>query len=218
MLLLQQVRSILALPGFNFLGPGLILVCFLVSFRHWLHAKWYAAGAIYALSLLTYAVVQRATQQPDWSALLGGILAPAFYSVLFVCCGIVRILRSPYGFRLSSARPAAPRGWPRLLRGAIGGCVGGVTGAALGIMFSFGLILLFPLPSSGFSLSWQSVQTFDSLVRSSVLFGGAIGIGLGLLTGWGYLNQKQLGDRLLVYLTIHCFLVVTLLKRLFHRR
>jgi hypothetical protein len=217
--LLQQVRSILALPGFSYWMPILVLVCFLVSFRHWLHAKWYAAGAIYALSLFTYAVIKTVTQQPDWSALWGGILAPAFYSFLFVCGGIIRVLRSPYGFRMTAVPRSTPlTGLARLLRGAIGGCVGGITGSTLGAVFSFLLLLLFPLPSSGFSLSWQVVQTFDSLVRSSVLFCGTVGISLGLLIGWGYLNQKQLGDRFLVYLTIQWFLVTRLLKHLFCRK
>lgn len=218
MVSLEQFRSLLTWPAFSYAAPLLILICFGISFRHWLHAQWYAAGAIYALSLLTTATVRTVGTSAELAGLVGGILAPALYGFLFVCVGVIRVLRTPYAQQFRR-RPAPPTSQlMRLMQGALGSCVGGITGSTLGVLLSALFILLFPLPSASATLDWQYIQPYHSVISSSVTICSLVGILLGGLMGWGYLNQRQLNERILISLTIQLFLLLAAIKRFLRRK
>jgi hypothetical protein len=218
MISFEQFRSLLAWPAFSYYAPLLILVCFVISFRHWLHARWYASGAIYALSLLTTGIVRTVSDAAELAGLVGGILAPALYGFLFVCFGVIRVLSTPYAQQFSRRRQTPPSGAVRLIQGAVGSCVGGVTGSTLGALLSALFILLFPLPSASATLDWQYIQPYHSVIGSSVTICGFIGVSLGGLMGWGYLNQRRLNERILISLTIQLFLLLAAFKRLLQRK
>lgn len=217
--LIEQIRSFVPLSVIGYCCPLLIVGCFLISFRHWLHAKGYVLISIYALSVFTYVVIQTATGDAELSALVGGILAPTLYSVLFVCFGVLRVLRMPYSHRIVS-RPSVQFGsnkLTRFLKGAMGGCVGGVTGSTLGALLSIGLLIVTSLLASGLNLSWYYNRGVQHIVDNIVFVSGFIGIGLGLLAGWGCFNLKQLGDKLIIHITIYLFVTASMLKRIFKR-
>lgn len=215
MILLEQLQLNVPSAVIAYFFPLLIVGCFLISFRPWLHAKWYVVVSVYVLSIVTYTIARSASQPAD-AALIGGILAPALYSFLFVCFGLVRALRVPYGYRMQhSVRSIRrPNQMLRLVKGAVGGCAGGITGSSLGVLFSFLLIILFPLFSSHQFFSWQYIKTFPNLINGNILIFGTTGTSLGALTGWGCINQKQLGDKILIGLTILAFVIVAALKRI----
>ncbi len=211
----EQFRSIVLLPNFSYLAPLLIIGCFLISFRYWLDGKWYVAAAIYGLSIFTAAVVQTVSHSAELAAVVGGVLAPTLYSLIFLCLGIIRVLHSPYGKWFSSlnrSRPANPG--IRLLQGAIGGLIGGMTGSTMGGLLSVLLLLLFPLASPGFSFDWHRISNFHTFINHIILFCGGAGISLGIMTGYGLINQKQVGDRLLIGLAIHLYVLISLLKQM----
>jgi hypothetical protein len=233
MFLIEQIQSIMPLWMIRYLCPLLIVGCFLISFRPWLHAKAYVALSIYVLSLFTAAVAQRVMAQMvmaqmviadvKLAAVVGGIFAPTLYSVLFVGVGLFRRWRMPYGHRNSSL-PLRPFNWPlrpnrltRFLQGALGGCVGGVTGSTLGALLSIGLLMITSLLASGLNITWYHNRGVQHIVDNIVMISGLLGVGLGLLAGWGFFNLKQLGDKLLIYATIHLFIVNSILKRIWKR-
>lgn len=219
MVLLEQFRSIVLLPNFSELTPILIIACFWISFRHWLPAKGSIPIALYGLSILTGTIAKAITHSAELGAVTGGILAPAFYSILLICFGIARIVQRPYGHRLASAHTSrATHPFIRLLKGAIGGFIGGMTGSTLGALFSALLLLLFPLASPGYSFDWQHTHNLPAFISHSVLFFGAAGISLGILAGYGAINYRQLGDRLLFSCAIYLYVWVSLLKQMRHGR
>lgn len=214
MLLFEQFRSIVSLPNFSYLAPLPIIGCFLVSFRHWLSRKWLIAGIIYALSLCTGVAIASMSQRTELVAIGGGILAPAFYGLLFVCSSVIRILRRPYGHQaFPSRKPRTQNQVLRLLQGAFGGLIGGVTGSTLGALFSLCLIFLLSLPFLSIDYQLGYIRNFHSLIDGSILLFGCFGVGVGTMTGCGYVNHRQLGDRFLIGLTINLYVIVLLLKR-----
>lgn len=217
MLLLDQLQSTVPPVVIGSCGPLLIVSCFIVSFWHWLHAKWYVAVAVYTLSTFTYVIARAISPDLMQAALVGGILAPAFYGCLFVGFGVFRLLRKPYGYGIFQRSVSRQSRSIRLLKSMIGGCVGGVTGSTLGGLFSFLLVILFSLPSSSATLTFPDSAKLQPIVDSSVLFFGIVGISLGGLAGWGYLNQKQLSDQILISLTIQIFVLHSFLKRVLNR-
>ncbi|WNZ23718.1 hypothetical protein HJG54_13225 [Leptolyngbya sp. NK1-12] len=217
MSLLDHLQHLPA-PLITYLGPALIVGCFLFSFGHWLHAKWYVAITIYLLSGFTNLIAGTVTKDPAQTALVGGILAPALYSLLFVCFGVIRVLRMPYGRINVSATPKRSRnGLMRLLKGTIWGCVGGVTGSSLGALFSIFLLFLALLVTPGFNINWHNNQGIEKIVDGSITIFGSVGSSLGVLTGWGFCNIKQLSNRVLIRSSIHVFIVLTVLRRFWSR-
>lgn len=216
MSLIEQIRSIVPLSVISYLCPLLIVGCFLISFRPWLHAKEYVLLSIYTLSVFTYAVIRTATGDVELAAIVGGILAPTLYSVLFIGVGVLRVLRMPYSHRTMLPAPAQPRPnrLRQFLKGAVGGCVGAVTGSTLGVLLSLCLLIITFLLASGLNIVWHYNRGVQYIVDSIVFISGLIGIGLGLLAGLGCFNPRRLGDRLLIHLTIHLFVVNSILKRI----
>jgi hypothetical protein len=199
-------------PVFLHLSPLLIIGCFLISFRHWLQARYSQVFVIYlglaGLSILTARAAQGLALSPKL-ALLSGICIPALYGLLYVGFEIVRSLRSPYR---AVAQPYRPSAWRQWVGGTVGGCVGGITGSSLGALFGLMLFLVTPLLT--LDLGWQLNQTVQRWMEWSTALFGLLGLLLGLLVGWGRLNFKQLGDRVLIALTIQSFLLTTAVKRL----
>jgi hypothetical protein len=211
-------------PALLYFYPLLIIGCVLISFRHWLRARGWmmtlVCGSLYLLTLLTHAVTRRVTG-PELAILLGGMVSPALYALLYVCFEIVRGLRAPYGHR-SSAYLGTKRirsKWHQVLKSTFGGCVGGVTGSSLGVLVGILLFvispLVAPLMALDVNLSWQINQTVQRLVEWSTALFGLLGMLAGGLAGWGCFNYRRVGDKLLIYLTIHGFLVASIVKRLF---
>lgn len=198
-------------PILSYGCPLLIIGCFLVSFRHWLQAKWYGALYIYSLSIFTYAIIKTVTREVEPAALIGGVLAPAFYSFCFVCYGAVRSLRMPYGYGRTVRSTVSPRKPMLLLRGAIGGCVGGVTGAALGMLFSLLLLMLLPLFAG--TAHQQILGSMQQAADNGIFLFGLIGVGVGGLAGLNCFSLKQVSDRLLIYSAIHLYVIRSSIKR-----
>jgi hypothetical protein len=206
-------------PVLLYLCPLLIIGCLLISFRHWLRAKG-GAGllvylSLYLLSLFTYAVAKKGIGL-ELAAPIGGIVAPALYGLLYVCFEVIRGLRAPYGYRsLAYLRTRPSSRWRQILKSSFGSCVGAITGSSLGVLFGmllFGLSLVI----ADVNLSWQNQQinqTGLSLVEWSTALFGLSGMLAGGLAGWGCFNYRRLGDRLLIYLTIHGFLVAAVVRR-----
>ncbi len=205
-------------PVFLHLYPLLIIGCFIVSFRHWLQARGYQVFVIYfglvGLSVLTATATQSWTHRTQ-IGLIGSICIPALYSLLYIGFEVTRSLRIPY-----RATPQAPprQRWRQLVGSTLGGCVGGVTGSSLGALFGLGLFLAAPLLTLDLQLDWQMNQTVQRLMAWSTGLFGLLGIWLGLLAGWGRVNFKQFGDRVLIALTIQSFLIATAVKRLLRFR
>jgi hypothetical protein len=218
MSLLEHLQAHLPTPIISHLCPLLIVGCFLLSFGHWLHAKWYVALTIYVLSGFTNVVTRTVTGDLEQAALVGGILAPALYGLLFVCFGALRVLRMPYGrINLSTAAIRPGNRLIRFLKGTIWGCVGGVTGSSLGALFSIFLLFLALLVTPGFNINWQNNQGVERIVDSSIMIFGSVGSGLGILTGWGVFNIKHLSNRILIRSSIHIFILLSMLKRFLAR-
>lgn len=218
--LVEQLQSIVPLPIISYFGPLLIVGCFLISFRDWLQAKRAVALSVYVLAVFTHSVIQTVTGNAELAALVGGILAPTLYGILFVCLGIVRILQVPYSHRHAFQQMVyfQPNRSVRFLKGAIGGCVGGVTGSTLGALLSISLLMVTSLLASGLNLSWNYSQNVQHIVNKIVLLSGFIGCSFGALNGWGYLSLKYLGDKLIVHLTIYIFVIIAILKQFFRRK
>lgn len=218
--LIEPLQSIVPLPIISYFGPLLIVGCFLISFRDWLQAKRAVALSVYMLAVFTHGIIQTVTGNVELAALVGGILAPALYGILFVGLGIVRILQAPYGHRnaLQPVTDSHQTRSIRFLKGVIGGWVGGVTGATLGALLSISLLVITSLLASGLNLDWYYSHKVQHIVNQIVVLSGFVGFSFGILNGWGYLNLKRLGDKLIVHLTIYIFVVFTLLKRIFRRK
>jgi hypothetical protein len=203
------------LPVLSYFCPLVIIGCFLISFGHWLHAKGYTAITIYSLSIFTHAIIRPTVASAEQAALIGGFFAPAIYGLGFVGLGLVRTLRLPYGRRALPARAKRRGQFQQGLTSAIA-CVGGVTGISLGAVVGLALFLVAPVLALDVSLIWQH-QTLPRILRWSMSLFGSVGLLVGLLTGWGAFNFKQVGDRLLIYATIQGFLTLSACKRLLKR-
>ncbi|MFM7426355.1 MAG: hypothetical protein ACKO7W_15400 [Elainella sp.] len=196
--------------------PLLIVGCFLISFRHWLQARGYQVVAIYlglsGLSILTAGAVQGLAANTPMG-LISRIWIPALYSLIYVSFEVSRSLRSPYR---ATPQLQRPQSW-RLISGTIGGCVGGITGSSLGALVGLLLLLAAPLLTLDLHLGWQMNQAGQRLLEWTTALFGLLGILLGLLVGWGRVNFKQFGDRLLIGLTIQSFLIAAEIRRLLGR-
>jgi hypothetical protein len=189
----------------------------LISFRPWFYARWYIAVAIFGLSRFTYLVLKATTVDVDLAALIGSILAPALFSLLFICLGALRALYLPYGRSLRPTRLHSSR-LMRLWQSAVAGCAGGVTGSTLGALFSILLLFLAFLVSPNLRFNLQSIHRVHHVVDGSIIVCGSVGTGLGALVGWGKFSTRQWGDKILIYLAIHAFILCSvyrfILKRL----
>ncbi len=218
--ILEQIWAKLPLPILSYFCPILIIGCFLISFGHWLYAKGYTAIAIYSLSIFTHSLIKTTAASAEVAALIGGFFAPAVYGLGFVCLGAVRTLQLPYGHRMSANVKRLGK-LPQWLTGAVSGCAGGVTGLSLGAVIGLVLFLIAPVLALDRHLSWQMHQTLLRILSWSMVLFGGFGVLLGLLAGYGAVNFKYLGDKLLIYATIQSFLTRSacnrLLKRIFRR-
>jgi hypothetical protein len=205
-------------PAFSQLLPLLIIGCFLLSFHHWLPIKWYTVILIYGLSSFTWAVGKAIIHDAKLAALLGEIIVPACFSILFIGFGVLRRLQMPYGYGMI-LRPARIHSSKlvRVLQGAIGACVGGVTGSTLGALFSILLLFLAFLASPGANFDLQAFHKIHGVIDGSIIAFGSVGTSLGGLAGWGYFNLRRLGDKFLIYLTINVFIAASVTKAIIKR-
>lgn len=213
--LIEPIRIVL-LPVLSYLCPLLIIGCFLVSFGHWVNAKGYTALTIYSLSIFTHALIKALAVSAEQAALIGGIIAPALYGLFFVGLGAVRSLRIPYGRSILPVQPKRQGRAQQLITSTLGGCVGSVTGSSLGAVVGLVLFIVAPVLALDANLSWQTHQIPWILAWSVGLF-GTVGLLLGVLVGWGAVNLKQLGDWVLIYITIQGFLAFSAGRRLLRR-
>lgn len=214
MALISQIQSFVPAALISYCFPLPIVTSLWISFGQWLTAKRRTAAMVYAFSVFTYAVARTTTLPPSQAATIGGIIAPALYGLLFIGLGIARALRSPYGHHWQKHYIARSHQLKRWVEGVLGACVGGITGATIGVLLGYFLILFVYSVMFLLAHSFQ-VQKNLQLVDLTIYGSGSLGVTLGLLTGLGFINWQRLNERSLICLVIYFSFIKTMIRRTF---
>jgi hypothetical protein len=212
MALISQIQTLVPAAFISYGFPLPIVVSLWVSFGQWLRNKRRAAAVVYIFSILTGAIAQTTPLSLSQAATVGGILAPTLYSLLFIGFGIARALRTPYGHQWQRSYMKRSTQLKRWVEGMLGACIGGVTGATIGILLGYFLILV--AYTATFLIAHSFRFRVDFQVIDLTIYGiGTLGAVLGLLTGLGFINWQRLSEKLVIYLVIYFSFIATVIKR-----
>lgn len=210
MALIHYLQTILPANCISYVFPLLIVVALWISCGDWFSAKYRTGAMVYVLSVFTDAIA-RTSLPLGHAAVVGGIVAPATYGLLFVGIRIIRILRTPYG----SLRPQElnrPNGLKPWSKGLIGGCVGGIIGTAWGISLGYFLLSILPLLKPSYTYSFVLQASFEELDQFVILM-FLLGSGTGFLMGLGSINPERSRQKALIYLSIYCLFFSNTLRK-----
>lgn len=213
MALISDLQTVVPAALISYCFPLPIVTSLWISFGQWLTAKRRTGAMVYIFSVFTYAIARMTPLPFGQAAILGGIIAPACYGLLFISFGVARMLRTPYGSYWQRNYMTRSNQLKRWVEGAVGACVGGITGATLGVLLGYFLIIL--LYSAMFLVAHSfQVQANLQIVDLTVYGVGFLGSTLGLLTGLRLINWQRCSERFLISLIIYFSFVATTIKRL----
>lgn len=212
MALISQIQAIVPATFISYCFPLPIVTSLWVSFGQWLTAKRRTAAMVYVFSVFTYAVARTTALPLSQAAIVGGIIAPALYGLLFIGFGIARTLRMPYGHHWQRRYLTRSHQLKRWVEGVLGACIGGITGATIGVLLGYLLIVFVYSLMFLLAHSFQ-VQANLQLVDFSVYGIGFIGSTLGFLTGVGFINWQRFSERSLICLVIYVSFIAMMIKR-----
>ena len=215
------IQQLLAISPFLLacVSPLLIIACLMLASGEWFDRKWRTAVLIYCLSWIALPLADYITNWADAElVLVSGIAVPLVCGLLFALHGAIRFLHLPPAHRLHfSSYHSASNGFGRIGKGVIGGCVGCILGATVGITLSLLLLALFSLMAllPQFSLLDRSPLAAVALVVDTGVYPCMLlGLSLGVAIGSGILHWRQLTDRLLISAVIYSAVVSLQFKKL----
>ncbi|NJR62985.1 MAG: hypothetical protein HC769_31880 [Cyanobacteria bacterium CRU_2_1] len=102
-------------------------------------------------------------------------------------------------------------------RGLVGGSVGGILGIAVGVwvgVLLVAILFLVAYPPLVTSDSLRAEETVQIILNSSIYPLGILGIGFGVLEGFGQIHVRQMGDRFLINAVIYSAMISALFRKL----